>query len=314
MNPLLTLLLTGARINPSVIGPLLVGSVGAQQAKEIQKDYALGNISLDDIYNIISNLAASPGGTFALKALKDKDKESNIIPFPQKGGDMTPSEPPEEDPEIPPSGIGEALDLVEKTKENLPPRDESSGMAADYVPPEYGPQAFDLTQELSEEFSPEGFSTFSTDVGDNYEYLRNFIFDSDSKVRKEGLEFINLLKKIKGDPEALITMYRAAPTDELREGDLLTPSKTQAQFYVDQSTITQKEIREEERKARLDTDEPIDLSKERAFSVVDSLMDIFGEKQVTPSKLFEYKIKAKDLRWDGGNRGITGWGYFPTDK
>ena len=66
MNPLLTLLLTGARINPSVIGPLLVGSVGAQQAKEIQKDYALGNISLDDIYNIISNLAASPGGTFSL--------------------------------------------------------------------------------------------------------------------------------------------------------------------------------------------------------------------------------------------------------
>lgn len=104
MNPLLTLLLTGARINPSVIGPLLVGSVGAQQAKEIQKDYALGNISLDDIYDIISNLAASP----AVMALKEKDKSKVVKkkedkdkkpedPDPIKPSDITPFTPKKED-------------------------------------------------------------------------------------------------------------------------------------------------------------------------------------------------------------------------
>jgi hypothetical protein len=198
-----------------------------------------------------------------------------------------------------------------KPKE-LPPRDESSGMAADYVPPEYGPQAFDLTQKIEEEMSPEGFSTFSTDVGDNYQYLRTFIFDQDPKVKEELTNFIITLKRIKGDPDAVITMYRAAPTSELREGDLLTPSKSQAQFYVDQSKITKEEIRDAERKARLDTDEPIDLAKEKMFRVMDNLIDIMGLPEATPSELFEYKIKAKDLRWDGGNRGISGWGYFPT--
>ena len=202
--------------------------------------------------------------------------------------------------------------VVKLKPKELPPRDESSGMAADYVAPEYGPQAFDLTQEIDEEISPEGFSTFSTDVGDNYEYLRTFIFDQDPKVKEELMNFIITLKRIKGDPDAIITMYRAAPTSELREGDLLTPSKSQAQFYVDQSKITKEEVRDAERKARLDTDEPIDLTKEKMFRVMDNLIDIMNIPEATPSELFEYKIKTKDLRWDGGNRGISGWGYFPT--
>jgi hypothetical protein len=87
-----------------------VGSVGAQQAKEIQKDYALGNISLDDIYNIISNLAASPGGTFALSKFKEeKDKSKKEVkkkedkgkkpedPDPIKPSDLTPFTPKKED-------------------------------------------------------------------------------------------------------------------------------------------------------------------------------------------------------------------------
>ena len=46
------------------------------------------------------------------------------------------------------------------------------------------------------------------------------------------------LKEIKGNPDATITMYRAAPTEELMEGDLITPSKTDAQMYVDDSKVT----------------------------------------------------------------------------
>lgn len=79
------------RASPTVLGSLLVGAVGSQQANQIQKELALGNISLDDVYNLITNLAASPSVT----ALKDLEK-SNQVP-PKKDDDKTPT-PPEPDP------------------------------------------------------------------------------------------------------------------------------------------------------------------------------------------------------------------------
>ena len=79
------------RASPTVLGSLLVGAVGSQQASQIQKELALGNISLDDVYNLITNLAASPSVT----ALKDLEK-SNQVP-PKKDDDKTPT-PPEPDP------------------------------------------------------------------------------------------------------------------------------------------------------------------------------------------------------------------------
>ena len=57
MNPLIAALLSGGRASPAVLGSLLVGAVGSQQANQIQKDLALGNISLDDISNFIINNA-----------------------------------------------------------------------------------------------------------------------------------------------------------------------------------------------------------------------------------------------------------------
>jgi uncharacterized protein YutD len=108
MGPLIQQLIM--RASPSVLGSLLVGAVGSQQANQIQKDLALGNISLDDISNFITNLAAPN----ALNFLKDKD--NNIIPFPKTTEDKLPEKDPDEDPEIPPSGIGEALDLIEERK------------------------------------------------------------------------------------------------------------------------------------------------------------------------------------------------------
>jgi len=91
MNPLIATLLSGGRASPAVLGSLLVGAVGSQQANQIQKDLALGNITLDDVYNFITNLAASPSVT----ALKDLEK-SNQVP-PKKDDDKTPT-PPEPDP------------------------------------------------------------------------------------------------------------------------------------------------------------------------------------------------------------------------
>lgn len=298
--------------NPAILGPLLVASVGAQQASQIQRDLALGNITLDNVYDIIENLAASPSVSF----LKDEEEPTQL----------TPTKEEDDKPNLPEPDPTDLLNLMKKDDEQkdqakilkfekkpLPPRDESSGMAADYVPPEYGPQAFDLTQKIEEEFSPEGFSTFSTDIDENYDQLKYFVFDGDPKVKDELTNFMITLKKIKGDPDAVLTMYRAAPTSELREGDLLTPSKSLAQFYVDESKITPEEVREAEKKARLDQEGPINLTTEKNFRIMDKLIDIFGGPQEsTPSKLFEFKIKAKALRWDGGNRGISGWGYFPS--
>ena len=205
---------------------------------------------------------------------------------------------------------------VKETPE-LPPRDESSGHAADGVPAQYGSPAHDLNFKMEEEFSPEGYSTFSTDVGNNYEKLPYFISSNPKgdkvmkSMYKDEVDFIKKLKEIRGNPDAVIRMYRAAPTDELREGDLITPSKAEAKFYVDESKITQADIRKAEKKRRLDTDEPIDLQKEKNIKTIDNIVDILGgDRKVTHSKIHKYDLKASEVRWDGNN-GMLRWGYFP---
>lgn len=76
MNPLIATLLSGGRASPAVLGSLLVATVGSQQANQIQNELALGNITLDDVYNLITNLAASP----AVTALKDTPSGQVLAP------------------------------------------------------------------------------------------------------------------------------------------------------------------------------------------------------------------------------------------
>ena len=191
------------------------------------------------------------------------------------------------------------------------PRDTSSGHAAEGLPPQFGPPAHNMNLKIDEEFTPEGFSTMSANFGDNYENLKNFV----SSVRgtpeyREEVAFLQKLKDIKGNPEAEVTVYRASPTDDLRSGDLITPIKSDAKFYVEESKITRDDIKQAQRKARLDNDEPIDLKKEKMFRTMDDIIGLFPETEVSPSKVFTYKVKAKDIRWDGNN-GLIRWGYFP---
>ena len=191
------------------------------------------------------------------------------------------------------------------------PRDTSSGHAAEGLPPQFGPPAHDMNLKIDQEFTPEGFSTMSANFGENYENLANFV----TSVRgtpeyREEVAFLKKLKEIKGNPEAEVTVYRASPTDDLRSGDLITPIKSDAEFYVEESKITRDDIRQAQRKARLDTDEPIDLKKEKMFRTMDDIIGLFPETEVSPSKVFTYKVKAKDIRWDGNN-GLIRWGYFP---
>lgn len=190
------------------------------------------------------------------------------------------------------------------------PRDTSSGHAADGVPAQFGPPAHDMNLRISEEFTPEGFGTFSTDVGNNYENLKFFISSSRGTPQfKEEVDFYRKLFAIKGNPDAEITVYRASPTNDLRPGDLVTPIKSDAQFLVDESKITQSDIIKSQRQARKDS-ETIDLREEKNLRTMEDLMSMLPIKENTPSKLFEYKVKAKDIRWDGNN-GLIRWGYFP---
>ena len=86
------------------------------------------------------------------------------------------------------------------------PRDESSGHVADYVPAQYGPPAHDLNAKSSEEeFTPEGYSTFGTDV--DYNRLRDYS-TARPQERAEEQRFLNKLKEIKGNPNATITMLQ----------------------------------------------------------------------------------------------------------
>ena len=134
-------------------------------------------------------------------------------------------------------------------------------------------------------------------------------------IFKEVIAFMEKLKQIKGNPNATITMYRASPTNDLREGDLITPSKTEAQNYVNESKITQQEVRDADRARRrqdqIDNEGAINLQQEKNLNTMDSIMGIMGAPEQTPSELFTYELKAGDVRWDGNQ--LERWGYFPSD-
>jgi hypothetical protein len=194
------------------------------------------------------------------------------------------------------------------------PRDESSGMAADYYAPTRGPRASDLLEDVD----GDGFSP--SDIYQNPQFYTaappNARDPEQRTIFRETLAFMGKLRQIKGDPDATIIMYRAAPTNELREGDLLTPSKTEAQGYVDASEVTIEEGRKAERarmrQEQIDKEGAVNLSQEKLYNQMDELRDIFGKPaEVTPSQLFTYELKAGDVRWDGNQ--LERWGYYPSN-
>ena len=93
--------------NPRILGSLLVGAVGSQQANEITNQLKLGNISLDNVYDTIVNFAASP----AVSALKEKEDQNQLTP--QDEEDKKPKAP-EPDP----------TDLLNLLKDDSNERDE----------------------------------------------------------------------------------------------------------------------------------------------------------------------------------------------
>ena len=207
------------------------------------------------------------------------------------------------------------------------PRNESSGHLADYVPAQYGPPAHQLDIVYNDEVTQDGY--YPVSYGFRYPYStqdiqsarREFLNYSTARTQEEQQEereFINKLMEIKGNPNATITMYQAAPQRDLREGDLITPFLSEAQYYVDESKITQKEIRDADRARRrqeqIDKTGAVDLQQERLFNQMEGISDILGRPDdPTPSTIHTYELKAGDVRWDGNN-GWARWGYFPRIK
>ena len=89
---------------------------------------------------------------------------------------------------------------------------DSYGMG--HRPTETGATADNITQEVSEMGLPNDFYSHPS-----------YYADLDSKSYKESF---NILRKIKGKPDAEVTIYRASPKSELNKGDWVTLSKEYA--------------------------------------------------------------------------------------
>lgn len=129
--------------------------------------------------------------------------------------------------------------------------------------PTDGPRAFDLTEKV------DGEEMIPSDMYQQWYGSRGSEADKES---------IDVLKKIKGNPEAEITIYRAAPRDEWNHGDWVTLSKKYA----------------EEHKA-----------SNAPFT------DEFGNTSGKNLEVFSKKVKAKDVRWAADD--INEFGYFPAN-
>jgi hypothetical protein len=138
------------RASPSVLGSLLVGAVGPQQASQIQKDLALGNISLDDVANFITNFTASP----AVSYLQDKEKENQLTP--QDEEDKKPKAP-EPDP----------TDLLNLLKDDTNDQDETKSLTTSQS--EKGKEP--ITQTLESSTAQRGSELQQSDQGRETETL-----------------------------------------------------------------------------------------------------------------------------------------------
>lgn len=100
-----------------------------------------------------------------------------------------------------------------------------SDVISDYMMahrPYAGPRAHNLLEKVDgDSFSP----------NDIYQNARFYIGSTPrQKEYKETMEFMDLIKKNKGNPNAEVTIYRGSPNKELNTGDWITPSKEYAKM------------------------------------------------------------------------------------
>ena len=134
------------------------------------------------------------------------------------------------------------------------------GYGYDHRPTE-GPRAFNLTEKV------DGEEMIPSDMYEQWYGSRGTLADKES---------IAALQKIKGKPDASVTIYRAAPTESWNYGDWVTLSKKYAQEHKTSNA---------------------------------PYTDEFGFTSGKDLNIYEKTVKAKDLKWAADD--INEFGYFP---
>lgn len=115
--------------------------------------------------------------------------------------------------------LKEQLIKIKESKPKVKNIEEDTGYKMFHRPNEDGAPSYDLT---------DGEISLPKDFYENPEMYGNI----KDKTYKESLD---ALKKIKGDPEAEITIYRATPSKEINDGDWVTLSKEYANIHNESS-------------------------------------------------------------------------------
>ncbi len=121
-----------------------------------------------------------------------------------------------------PKGVTPSTNLLDEAKgktldEFLKAKTEPSDYGYSHRPTE-GPRAFDLTEKV------DGEQMIPSDMYSQW---------YGSRGTPEDIESINALKKIKGNPEAEVTIYRASPSTDFNYGDWVTLSKKYAKQHAE---------------------------------------------------------------------------------
>ena len=129
------------------------------------------------------------------------------------------------EPETPLDYLGMALPAAKVAKGGLKVAEKASDVISDYMMahrPYAGPRAHNLLEKVDgDSFSPD----------DIYQNARFYIGSTPKqKEYQETMQFMDFIKKNKGNPDAEVIIYRGSPSKELNAGDWITPSKEYAKM------------------------------------------------------------------------------------
>lgn len=164
-----------------------------------------------------------------------------------------------------------------------------------HSPNEDGVSAFNLTEKVDgEQVIPE----------DMYQQWYG------SRGTPEDMESISVLKKIKGKPDASVTIYRAAPSGEFNYGDWVTLSKKYAQQHAEnnKSKVFSQNVKARDVRWAMDDVNEFGYFPENYKS---QLTDIYNRAHATPEPTKSTTQKIKDFLLPPGIDRERGFVYNP---
>ena len=184
--------------------------------------------------------------------------------------------------------------IEQKLKENTAPRDTTSGHAADGVPAQFGPPAHNMNLSIDEEFTPEGFSTFSTNVGNDYENLKFFVSSSrGTKEYDEEVAFLRKLKEIKGK----MKFGEGVGIHFAKTSELATNAAIKSKMDV--SGSRSKDVVSNKFVLNASDDQIVDIEGDGAFDFYEILEDLFSKKKIKEKTFNDAFDKLEELEGQG---------------